>query len=261
MESNISAIKALILDMDGVLWREDQPIGNLPHLFDQIFRKGLQVTLATNNATYSVEQYLEKLERFGVKLKTDQIVNSSLAAVYFLRGLFPDGGPIYVIGEEGLIETLQADGFYQSEGDVLAVIVGMDRKINYEKLSRATLLIRAGSLFIGTNADPTFPVPEGLIPGVGAILAALEVASGVHPHVVGKPQPEMYRVAMDRMNTKPKETLIVGDRLETDILGGQKLGCPTALVLSGVTSRGMLQSWKPKPDFVVDNLETLIDLL
>jgi 4-nitrophenyl phosphatase len=134
----------------------------------------------------------------------------------------------------------------------------MDRCLTYDQLARATLLIRSGLPFIGTNPDRSFPTPQGLVPGVGAILAAVETASDVKPVIVGKPQPEMYRFALERLGLTPQETLVVGDRAETDILGAQKIGCRTALVLSGVTSPQAAQDWKPAPDWIGPDLTSLL---
>ncbi|MDD5468452.1 MAG: HAD-IIA family hydrolase [Anaerolineales bacterium] len=255
------SIRGLILDMDGVLWRQNEAIGNLPGIFSSIQARRWRVTLATNNATLSVAQYLDKLAGFGVHLEAEQIVNSSLAAANYLKRQYPQGGTVYVIGEEGLLATLREYGFQHGEQDVLAVVVGMNRQLHFNQLSRATLLLRSGVAFVGTNADRTFPVPEGLIPGVGATLAALEVASGVHPRVVGKPEPEMYLAAIERMGCAPAETLVVGDRLETDILGAQQLSMQTALVLSGVTTPEAASRWTPPPDFIAPSLTDLIKML
>lgn len=254
-------IKALILDMDGVLWRDNQSIGDLPTIFARIRQYGLKVSLATNNSTLSVDQYLKKFHNFGVSLDPEQIVNSSMAVVHYLLQRYPNGGNVHIIGEEGLVQTLARNNFRQGEQDVLAVIVSMDRQLTYEKLRRAALLIRSGIPFIGTNPDKTFPVPEGLAPGAGAILAAVEAATSVEPVIVGKPSPEMYVVAMERMGVTPETTLVVGDRLETDIAGGQQLGCQTGLVLSGVTNIQSAHSWAPAPDWIEPDLTTLLDRL
>lgn len=256
---DFSAIKALILDMDGVLWRATEPIGNLTEIFKKIRERGLKVVLATNNATLTVNQYLDKLGGFGVELRPEQIVNSGHAVANYLGRKHPQGGSVYIIGEDGLRQALAERNFHTSDQKPLAVIVGMDRQVTYDKLSQATLLIRSGAPFIGTNPDPTFPTPLGLIPGVGALLALVETATGVEPVVVGKPQPEMYRVALNRMDVLPEETLVVGDRIETDIVGAQKLGCRTALVLSGVTSAERAHAWSPPPDWIGPDLTCLID--
>jgi 4-nitrophenyl phosphatase len=229
-------IRALILDMDGVLWRSTEPIGNLPEIFKALKDRGYQVILATNNSTLTVEMYLEKLRAFGVFLDAHQIINSGHAAANYLGRKFPEGGTVFVIGEAGLRQALAERNFYPGDADPVAVVVSMDRQLTYDKMAQATLLIRSGIPFIGTNPDRTFPTPAGLIPGVGAILAALEAASYIKPLIVGKPEPEMYRFALDRLGLSADRVLVVGDRAETDILGAQKLGCPTALVLSGVTS-------------------------
>lgn len=268
---NIYGIQALILDMDGVLWRGDQPIGDLPAIFSTIADNGWQVTLATNNATLSTEQYIQKIASFGVSLREDQIVNSSLATAHYLHNKHPAGGNVYVVGEIGLVQMLAAKGFLALpltptdlsiiKDEILAVVVAMDRQVTYEKLTVATRLIRAGVPFLGTNPDRTFPTPQGLIPGAGAIIASIEAATDVKPLITGKPSPEMYQAALERMGVSAKNTLVVGDRLETDIVGGQQLGCLTALVLSGVTSLEAARSWQPKPDWIASDLRTLLKTL
>lgn len=258
--SNTTAhsIHALILDMDGVIWRDNQAIGDLSRTFSLIHDHGLKVTLATNNATQSVNQYIDKLGKFGVEIKPKQIITSAVATVHYLHKIFPKGCKVFVIGETGLINTLSSSGFPISEDDVQAVVVSFDRQLTYDKLRKATLLIRTGLPFIATNVDKSFPTPEGLIPGAGAILAAVVAATDTDPIVIGKPQPEMYNLAMQRMKSTPDTTLVVGDRLETDIAGAQKLGCRTALVLSGVTTESKGRLWEPKPEWIEADLYSLL---
>ncbi len=258
-------LRALILDMDGVLWRGEQPIGDLPAVFQEIRRRGLQFTLATNNATLSVEQFREKLSRFGAEVEEAQILNSAGATAYTLQRRHPEGGPVYMIGESGLRQALESAGFSVLDGTTsgspekpLAVVVGLDRALTYEKLMQAALLIRSGTPFIATNPDRTLPVPQGLIPGTGSILAALQAATDQEPLVIGKPMPVIYQVALERMGVGTEETLVVGDRLETDIAGAQQIGCRTALVLSGVATRAQAGSWSPPPDFLAADLAELL---
>ena len=263
MDNFTKQIRGLILDMDGVLWRGDQPIGDLNHIFSTIKRRGYNAVLATNNATRSVNQYIQKLRGFGVQLEDWQIMTSGVATGHYLGQQYHAGNNIFVVGETALIETLEMHGFQndKSSDRVLAVVVALDRTINYDKLRRATILIRSGAEFIATNPDLTFPEPEGLVPGAGAIVASIEAATGVSPNIIGKPSPNMYRVALERLGTLPEETLVVGDRLETDILGAQALGCPSALLLSGVTTAEMSKKWHPSPNLIVDNLSSLLDTL
>ena len=260
-DRKITNIRALILDMDGVIWKDKTPLADLPLFFTELSDRGYGFVLATNNTTLSIEQFLDKFKSMGVVLEHNQVINSSLATAHYLLDLFPDGGPVYVVGEIGLNKTLEDHGFFHNEKDVLAVVAGLDRDLTYAMLKNASLHIQSGVPFVGTNPDPSLPTPEGLIPGTGTVLAALEAASGVKPVIIGKPTPELYRLALTRLNTIPTETLVVGDRLETDIAGGQELGCPVCVVLSGVASSEDAQNWKPQPDFILEDISNLLPLL
>jgi len=260
---NLPNIKALILDMDGVLWRDNAPIGDLPAIFARICERGLKVALATNNATRTVHEHLEKIGGFGVRLQPWQIISSAAAAANVLSNNFPNGGSVFIVGENGIQRALEERGFTpiidpDDETRPVAVVGGIDRAITYQKLRRATLHIRAGIPFYGTNPDKSFPTPEGLIPGAGAILASIEAATDVKPIIIGKPEPAMMYMALEKLGTTPEETLVVGDRLETDIAAGQAAGCKTALVLSGVSTREQAEKWIPAPDFIIDDLSTLL---
>jgi len=254
-------INGLIFDMDGVIWRGDQPLADLPYIFNTLHERGIQFILATNNTTLSIDNFLLKLQNFGVLLDKWQVINSSLATAVFLKKQFPEGGPVHIIGEEGLFETLREFEFYHQEQDVLAVIVGLDRKLTYEKLKQASFAIQSGAPFIGTNPDPSLPTPEGLIPGTGTMLAALEAASGIRPKCIGKPEPELYNLALKRLKCRPEETLVIGDRLETDIAGGQNIGCLTCAVLTGVASEEEARKWSPKIDFILNNVSEILDFV
>jgi 4-nitrophenyl phosphatase len=252
-------LRALLLDMDGVLWRDMEPIGDLPAILAQIAAKGLQAAFVTNNATRTVEQYQEKFRGFGVEVKAEQIQTSAKAAAHYLSQRHPKGGNVYVIGERGLREALEKKGFVIAEKNCIAVIVGLDRELTYEKLRRAALLINGGAAFIGTNPDRTLPSPEGEVPGAGSILAALEAATGVAPVIIGKPGTALLESAMEQLGVKPDETLMVGDRIDTDVAAGQKAGCRSALVLTGITSEQAARAWKPAPDYIEKDLETLVN--
>jgi len=264
MMTSLKNIKALILDMDGVLWREDTPIGDLPTIFARIWEHGLKVACATNNASRTVDEFLDKFASFGVELEPWQIVTSSLATAHRLEKEYPEGGTVFVVGENGIQRALEEKGFHiitdpEDDTAVDAVVAGIDWHLTYPKLRRATFHIRAGAAFYGTNPDKSFPTPQGLAPGAGSILAALEAASDVKPLVIGKPEPFMMRLALEKLATQPEETLVVGDRLETDIAAGQAAGCKTALVLSGVTTQEQAEQWSPAPDFFFDELSAALE--
>jgi len=250
-------IKGAILDMDGVLWRRDTLLCDLPVLFNKFSDYGIEVMMATNNGLRTVDQYVEKFSKFGVKVKSSQIMTSAIATGALLKQTFPGGGPIYIMGVQALHDTLAEFGFFHSEEDPLAVAAGLTPHLTYDLIKNTSLVIQTGIPFFFTNPDPTYPSPEGNIPGAGTILAALETASGVKAKLAGKPLPFSFQVSMERLGTDPKATLVVGDRLSTDILGGQNAGCKTAMVLSGISTKEEFYAWKPTPDLLLNNIMDL----
>jgi len=257
-----SNIKALILDMDGVVWKADAPIGDLPATFNRIRERGLKFVFATNNGTKTPEDYQQKLADLGVEVESSQIVTSALGIAYLLAQNYPRGTKMFLIGEDGMRVALEEKGFelvsVEDAPSAKAVVMGIDRNISFNKIAEATLLIRAGVPFYTTNTDRTFPTPRGEIPGSGAWLSVVTTATGVEPIVAGKPQPYLMELSLERLGTKKAETLVVGDRLETDIAAGQAVGCPTALVLSGVSTKENADKWKPKIDMIAESLSELI---
>jgi len=254
-------INSLVLDMDGVLWKSDAPIGDLLTTFDRIRDRGLKVAFATNNGTLTPEQYVERLAKLGVKIEPWQVVTSALGVANLLTQKFPSGVPIFVIGGVGVKVALREGGFEllstKSAKSAKAVVMGIDPEISFEKMSEAALLVQNGVPFYATNPDKTFPTPRGQIPGAGAWIAVITTATGVEPIYAGKPAPYLFELACTRLGTAKDHTLVVGDRLETDIAGGQAAGMPTALVLSGVSTREQAKRWQPKVDMVVENLAAL----
>ncbi len=267
-------VRALILDMDGVLWRGEEVLGDLSALFERLQAMGLKTVFVTNNATRSVAQYVARLRALGLAVGPERILNSAQAAAYALQNRLPRDAWVYVLGEEGLRSTLREAGFRIANKEtkkhgrmavepdaVQAVVVALDRQCTYDDLKAATLLVRRGAYFLGTNPDRTYPTPQGLVPGAGTLIAALEAATGRQADIAGKPQPLLFRLALQRLGTRPEETLVVGDRLETDIAGGQAAGCLTAVVLSGVTSEEEALRWEPAPDLIVPDLTALVTFL
>lgn len=250
-----TVMKGAILDMDGVLWRSQTPLCDLQELFGNFRKHHIEVVLATNNGTQTISQYLDKLAGFRVNLESWQIVTSPMATAYLVKKSFPEGGPVYISGSQALLDTLGDYGFYHSKENPQAVIGGLSWDFDYEKLKNTSLMIQKGLPFYFTNPDPTYPSPEGNVPGAGTILAALETASGVKAKLAGKPLPFLFEVALERMKLEPKETFVMGDRLSTDIKGGVDAGCKTILVLTGVNTREDLNDWGFKPDVVLDNVQ------
>jgi 4-nitrophenyl phosphatase len=256
-------VKSLILDMDGVLWKADAPIGNLPSIFDRIHTRGLKVAFATNNGTHTPLQYVERLSRLGVTVEPWQVITSALGIANLLTQRFPSGGLVFAIGGPGVMTALKESGFdllsIEEAKHAQAVVIGIDLQINFEKMREAALLVRKGVPFFATNPDKTFPTPRGEIPGAGAWVSVIVTATGIEPVYAGKPAPYLIDLARQRLGTAREETLVVGDRLETDIAGGQAAGCHCALVLSGVSTREQAETWKPKVDVIVEDLAKLVE--
>jgi 4-nitrophenyl phosphatase len=260
-----SDIHALILDMDGVLWRGDAPIGDLSAIFARIRQHGLKVAFATNNGTRTPQQYVERLASFGVNVEPWQVVTSAQAVAELLAERFaphPEDTKVFAIGEQGVIEALTEKGFQvlpvERAQEAQAVVMGIDRQITFQKIAEATLLVRGGIPFYATNPDKTFPTPRGEIPGAGAWISVVVTATGIEPIYAGKPAPALLELARRRLGTTREETLVIGDRLETDIAGGQAAGMRVALVLSGVSTRSQAEAWQPKVDFIAEDLASFI---
>ena len=255
-------IKALILDMDGVVWRADTPIGDLAEIFARVEARGIKYVFATNNGTKTPEQYAERLAGFGVQVEPAQVVTSALGVAYMLAQRYPKKTKVFMIGEDGIRIALEEKGFeillVKEAPAAEVVVMGIDRGITFDKMCEATLLVRRGIPFYATNPDKTFPVPRGEIPGAGAWISVITTATDVQPIIAGKPFPNMMELSLEILGTKKEETLVVGDRLETDIAAGQAVGCPTALVLSGVSSLTQAEKWNPRIDILANDLSALI---
>jgi len=255
------SIKGMIIDMDGVLWRDTETLVDMGKVFEQIEAKGINYMLATNNATKTIAQYIEKIAGFGFNISPSKIITSAIATAEYLSTLEIKSRKVYPIGEKGLFSALEDKGFIFDIQGAEAVVVGLDREFNYRRLLNATLLIRRGVRLVGTNPDLTYPIPEGLAPGAGSLIRAIEAAGGVQAEIIGKPGVRMFEQALDRLQTIPENTLVVGDRLETDIQGGQAAGCKTAVVLSGVATAAEAEAWQPDVDLIADDFQALVDRL
>jgi 4-nitrophenyl phosphatase len=240
----------LIVDMDGVLYRGKEAIPGTGAFLDFLREQGIGFLLATNNSTKTPGQYVDKLAEMGVSVRPGEILTSAQATADYLRNIAPRDTRVFVVGMDGLFSALREAGFALVEDNADYVVAGMDFNVCYERLSQATLQIRAGARFIGTNADRTFPSERGITPGAGALLALLETATGVTPTVIGKPGTALVEQALAHLGAHPSTTGMLGDRLDTDILAGRRAGLVTLLVLSGVTAADTLAGSEIQPDLV-----------
>lgn len=257
--------KAWIFDMDGVLYVGTNVLPGTNELLDALTLRERQFMMATNNSMATPEAYERKLAAMGMHVPADAVLTSALATRdYLLRTLPPDSG-IFVIGMPSLREQL-FDGtpFHPvqfGEEDPAALVIGLDINFTYDKLKQGMHALQGGALFIATNADTTLPTENGLVPGAGSIVAALAAASGRKPIVIGKPETPMLEDAMMRMGVSPSETVMIGDRLDTDILAGYRAGTTTVLVLTGVSTRDDLIMADALPDLIVSDLPSLVAAL
>jgi 4-nitrophenyl phosphatase len=259
--------------MDGVLWHGTEPMAGLTDFFDTLFKLKIRFILATNNASLTPEQYVAKLAKMGVTVTQDQILTSGTAtALYLSKQVKPTETRVFVIGVEGATQPLIDLGFTltdlyevsnkdtnQKGADI--VVCGKDETLTWHKLATATLNIRAGAKFIGTNGDTTLPTELGVTHGNGAILAALEVATGVTPTIIGKPEPIIYQQALALLNASPEETVAIGDRLETDILGAVRTGIRSIMVLTGISSDDDLKASDYQPTWVLPDITAITQAL
>jgi 4-nitrophenyl phosphatase len=247
-------IENLIIDMDGVLYRGDEAIPGVEEFFTFLRERPIDFILATNNSTRTAQQFVGKLARMGVEVALSEILTSSQATAMYLETLTPRWTKVYVIGEEGLETAVRERGYILSGDGAEFVVVGMDRRLTYEKLKVATLLIRGGAKFIGSNPDKTLPTEAGLIPGAGTMLAALEASTDVTPTIIGKPERTLFEMALAKLGGTQWDTAVIGDRLETDILGGSNAGLTTIAVLSGAATRQDVDNAPVKPDLVFEDI-------
>ena len=257
----LSRLRGLVIDMDGVLWHGEEPLPGLLEFFDVLKRRQIRFILATNNNTQTPEGFVQKARRMGIELQPDQVVTAGVATVHFLGSKYPAGSRIYVVGEAALKGLITDAGFVLADTDVCAVVATLDHQLNYEMIKRATLLIRGGADFIGPNPDPSYPTPEGIVPGGGAVVAAIAASSDCQPLIIGKPESWMFRICMERMQLGMEEVASLGDRLETDILGGQRMGINTILVLSGVSTLKDLAASDIQPTWIFSGIQELSQAL
>ncbi|MEX2555361.1 MAG: HAD-IIA family hydrolase [Actinomycetota bacterium] len=256
------AFQRFVLDLDGVVWTGDEPVAGAPETIRALRDAGKRLAFVTNNSSETPETYAKKLADIGAQGDAAEVVTSADAVARLMAATIPAlrGRSAYVIGGPGLIERVAEAGVRIDDGSDPAacsiVIVGLDRELTYEKLRRATLAIRAGATFVASNTDATYPAPDGLWPGCGAIVSALRTATGAQPMVAGKPQPMMLEVAQERVGGPP--ALMIGDRIETDVLAAQAMGWPSALVLTGATGVPELATAPAWPDFVLRRLSDVM---
>ena len=256
IRAHLAPIQTFMLDLDGTVYLGEELFPWSLPFFNRLRAMGKNYIFVTNNSSRSVDYYVTKLTRMGVTVRPEQVFTSGEATRYYLKKRFRSQA-IYLLGTPDLEEEFRRDGFHLTPVNPVAVVLGFDQTLTYEKLRIACALIREGVPFIATHPDFNCPTPEGPIPDCGAMMAAITAATGVQPKIIGKPYPEMVSALCAKFGLEDRKIAMVGDRLYTDIAMGQAAGITTILVLSGETQPGDLKDSPYHPDLVATDLGEL----
>ena len=251
-------IHSWLMDMDGVLVREEHPIPGAAEFVTRLRERGLPFLVLTNNSMYTRRDLAARLAANGLEVPEESIWTSALATADFLQSQRP-GGTAFAIGEAGLLTALHTVGYTLTERSPDYVVLGETRTYSFERISQAIRLIVGGARFIATNPDPTGPTPDGPLPATGSVAALISRATGVAPYFVGKPNPLMMRSALNAIDAHSETTAMVGDRMETDVVSGLEAGMFTVLVLTGSTRREEAEAFPYRPSRIVESIADLID--
>jgi NagD protein len=252
--------RSWLLDMDGVLAREEQPIPGADRFLSRLRHLQLPFLILTNNSIYTRRDLSARLRANGLDVPEEAIWTSALATATFLQEQRPNGSA-FVIGEAGLTTALHEAGFTMTDRDPDYVVLGETRTYGFERITQAIRLLMRGARFIATNPDPTGPSPAGPVPATGSIAALITRASGVEPYFVGKPNPLMMRSALNALGAHSESTTMIGDRMDTDVVSGLEAGMETILVLSGVTARDEVERFPYRASRIMDSVADLVDEL
>jgi NagD protein len=253
-------IDSWLMDMDGVLVREEHPIPGADRFLTRLQERGIPFLVLTNNSIYSRRDLAARLRASGLDVPEEAIWTSALATAGFLEDQRP-GGSAFVIGESGVTTALHQAGYTLTERSPDYVVLGETRTYSFERITRGIRLILGGARFIATNPDTTGPSPDGVLPATGSVAALISRATGVAPYFVGKPNPLMIRSALNAIDAHSESTAMIGDRMDTDIVAGLEAGLETVLVLTGVTAREDTERHPYRPSRIVDSIAELVDEL
>jgi len=248
------------MDMDGVIVREDQLVPGADRFIARLKEAGKRFLILTNNSRHAPRDLAAHLRRIGLDVTDQDIWTSALATARFLSDQRPEGSA-YIIGESGLSTALYEIGYTQSDHNPDYVVLGETRTYSFERITKAIRLIQAGARFIATNPDDTSPSPDGPLPATGSVAAMISRASGVKPYYVGKPNPLMMRSALRAIDAHSESTIMIGDRMETDVVSGIEAGMRTVLVLTGSTDRATAETFPFRPTRICESVADLIDAI
>ena len=255
---DLKPIECWMTDMDGVLVHEGRLIPGADAFISRLRETGRPFLVLTNNSIYTPRDLQFRLRSSGIDLPVESIWTSALATAAFLDDQRPQGSA-YVVGEAGLTTALHEIGYVLTDNSPYYVVLGETRTYSFEAVTTAIRLIRAGARFVATNPDPTGPSSEGVLPATGSVAALISRATGVEPYFIGKPNPLMMRAALNRVQAHSETTVMVGDRMDTDIVAGLEAGMRTVLVLTGIMRAEEIDRFPYRPNRVVSSIADLVD--
>jgi len=250
-------IQSWLMDMDGVLVREENPIPGAEQFIARLRTLGIRFLVLTNNSIYTPRDLAARLRTSGLEVPEDAIWTSALATARFLEDQRPKGSA-FVIGEAGLTTALHDAGYTLTDRSPDYVVLGETRTYSFERITNAIRLIAAGARFIATNPDATGPAADGPLPATGSVAALISRATGVEPYFVGKPNPLMMRSALNAIDAHSETTAMIGDRMDTDVVAGLEAGMETILVLTGLTTRDAAERYPYRASRVVESIADLL---
>ncbi len=251
--------KNFICDMDGVIYHGNRLIPHVKEFVEWLENSKKNYLFLTNSSERSPRELAEKLRRLGLNVGEEHFYTSALATASFLQGQRPNGS-VYVIGEPGLVNALYEAGFSMNDVNPDYVVFGETRSLNYEKIEKAVRLIFGGAKLIATNPDLTGPTENGIVPACQSLIAPIELTTGRKAYYVGKPNPLMMRHALKKLNCHRVDAVMIGDRMDTDILSGLESELDTALVLTGVTAKEDVDKFPYQPKYVLKDVGEIIGL-
>lgn len=252
-----SHINNWLTDMDGVLWHEGKAIPGAPELIARWTESGTKFLVLTNNSIYTPRDLAARLQAGGLDVPESRIYTSALATVDFIKSQLPNG-KAFVIGESGLTTAMHEIGYVMTEVNPDYVVLGETRNLSFEALTKAVRLINKGARFIATNPDVTGPSADGPLPATGAVAALITAATGKTPYIVGKPNPMMFRSAMRKIDVHSKDTAMIGDRMDTDVVAGIEAGLHTILVRTGISDDAEIAKYPFRPTEILNSVADLL---
>ncbi|MCK1984833.1 MULTISPECIES: TIGR01457 family HAD-type hydrolase [Peribacillus] len=250
----MKSYKGYLIDLDGTMYRGTEQIAEAAGFINDLRKRDIPYLFVTNNSSRTPAQVADKLRSIGISTEDEQVFTTSMATANYIAEQKKDAS-VYVVGEEGIIEALKEKGMKLVEEHPDFLVMGIDRGVNYEKLSKACLAVRNGAVFISTNGDIAIPTEQGLLPGNGSLTSVVSVSTQVQPIFIGKPESVIVEQALRVLGVPKEETIMVGDNYDTDILAGINAGIDTLLVHTGVTTKERLKQYKEQPTHVVDTLD------